>query len=159
MKNLKNTYPRSLRSVSKKITNRIFRDKGFKEEKIIHEWENIVGKEIANFIIPTGLNKNKTIKVLCDSSFALELQHISPKIIDRINLNMGYKAVSNIQIMQTNLTDNENENQNKKNFEKDVISTKEHLEMEKIMNNVENEKIREKLISLSKTIFVKKENE
>ena len=53
-----------------------------KEEKIIHEWENIVGKEIANFIIPTGLNKNKTIKVLCDSSFALELQHISPKIID-----------------------------------------------------------------------------
>ena len=31
--------------------------------------------------------------------------------------------------------------------------------MEKIMNNVENEKIREKLISLSKTIFVKKENE
>ena len=29
-----------------------------------------------------------------------------------------------------------------------------NLEMEKIMNNVENEKIREKLISLSKTIFV-----
>lgn len=157
MKNLKNTYPRSLRSVSHKITNRIFRDRGFKEEKIINEWENIVGKEIANFIIPTGLNKNKTIKVLCDSSFALELQHISPKIIDRINLNMGYKAVSNIQIMQTNLTNNENHN--KKNTEKDVISTKEHLEMEKIMNNVENEKIREKLISLSKTIFVKKENE
>ena len=70
---------------------------------------------------------------------------------------MGYKAVSNIQIMQTNLTNNEN--QNKKNIEKDIISTKEHLEMEKIMNNVENEKIREKLISLSKTIFVKKENE
>ena len=77
--------------------------------------------------------------------------------IERINLNMGYKAVNNIQIMQTNLTNNKN--QNKKKFEKDLISTKEHLEMEKIMNNVENERIREKLISLSKTIFVKKENE
>ena len=38
MEHLKKTKPRILNSISSKITNKIFKIRGFKESKIINEW-------------------------------------------------------------------------------------------------------------------------
>ena len=101
MKYLKKSYPKDFSFISSKLTKKIFKEKGFKETKIIRDWKNVVGEEISNYTTPIGMSNNKVLKVLCDSIFAIELQHITPKVLSRINLIMGYKAIEKIYIVQT----------------------------------------------------------
>ena len=153
MKYFKKTKPKIISSISLKITDKIFKERGFKESKIITDWTEIVGKEISDLTLPVGLSKNKNLKILCNSSFALELQHMTPKIIDRINLTMGYKAVENIQIFQKSEIKNETNSLAKKQ----KLSKKEMDQLTNVINTVDNMKIKEKFKDLSKTIFTSKD--
>ena len=81
MEHLKKTKPRILNSISSKITNKIFKVRGFKESKIINEWNEIVGEEISDLTLPIGITKDQKLKVLCNNTFELEFQHLSNKII------------------------------------------------------------------------------
>ena len=153
MKYFKKTKPKIISSISLKITDKIFKKRGFKESKIITDWAEIVGKEISDLTLPIGLSKNRNLKILCNSAFALELQHMTPKIIDRINLTMGYKAVENIQIFQKSEIKNETNSLAKKQ----KLSKKEMNQLTNVINTVDNMKIKEKFKDLSKTIFTSKE--
>ena len=63
-----------------------------------------------------------TIKV--QSSFALEVQHAIPFLLDQINARFGFKAISKIKIIQTEIQNN---------YEIKKISIKKYFE-----NNLEN---------------------
>ena len=78
---------------------------------------------------------------------------MTPKIIDRINLTMGYKAVENIQIFQKSEIKNEANSLAKKQ----KLSKKEMDQLTNVINTVDNMKIKEKFKDLSKTIFTSKE--
>ena len=65
-----------------------------KEQKVLTNWRDIVGDEISSYSIPESLTQNKILIVKCNSSNALEFQYTIPKIINRITLMMGYKAVT-----------------------------------------------------------------
>ncbi len=155
MKHLKKTKPRILNSISSKITNKIFKVRGFKESKIINEWNEIVGEEISDLTLPIGLTKDQKLKVLCNNAFALEFQHLSTKIINRINLVMGYKAVKLIQIIQSS----EIKKETHSTQIKQQLTKKQSKELAKIIDTIENLKIKNKLSSLSKTLFSEKNND
>ena len=61
MEHLKKTKPRILNSISSKITNKIFKIRGFKESKIINEWNEIVGEEISDLTLPIGITKDQKL--------------------------------------------------------------------------------------------------
>ena len=75
------------------------RKRGFAQAKLITDWPAIVGEELARETVPQKLafpRGSKTDAVLhlrVASGFALELQHIAPQIIDRINNEARHGAL------------------------------------------------------------------
>ena len=71
------------------------------------DWPHIVGATLARRTVPEQIafprsgRTDGTLKLKIDSSaLALELQHLTPQLIDKINTYFGYGAVSRIQIVQ-----------------------------------------------------------
>lgn len=79
--------------------------RGFAESRILTEWPTIVGAALAAHCVPEKLTYPKgqpgaTLHLLCESSWALELQFQQPILCEKIALFFGYRAVSDIRIRQ-----------------------------------------------------------
>ncbi len=90
-----------------KLTKPIFGKRGFGQGEIVTEWPNIAGKTLASHTLPEKIayQKNQrhggTLHLRIDSAgLALELQHLEPQLIERINTHFGYRAVASIKIIQ-----------------------------------------------------------
>ena len=145
----KTNSPKRISIISRSITKDIFKKRGFKEHKVITNWKDIVGDEISIYTIPESLTHNKLLTIKCESSHALEFQYHIPKIIERITIMMGYPAVKSIRIKQGNI-----KNKNKAvNIKKNAISKKNKEELHSILNKVNDENLKKKLINFSKSFF------
>lgn len=98
--------PRSLAAAIKKVTSPIFRKRGFVEQEMLTRWPVIVGDVIAKNSQPERIRfpregrEGGTLFLKAGGAFALELQHLEPKILERINAYYGYRAVTKISITQ-----------------------------------------------------------
>ncbi|MDG2000756.1 MAG: DciA family protein [Alphaproteobacteria bacterium] len=145
----KTNSPKRISIISRNITKDIFKKRGFKEHKVITNWKDIVGDEISIYTIPESLTHNKLLTIKCESSHALEFQYHIPKIIERITIMMGYPAVKSIRIKQGNI-----KNKNKAvKIKKNAISKKNKEELHSILNKVNDENLKKKLINFSKSFF------
>ena len=145
----KTNSPKRISIISRSITKDIFKKRGFKEHKVITNWKDIVGDEISIYTIPESLTHNKLLTIKCESSHALEFQYHIPKIIERITIMMGYPAIKSIRIKQGNI-----KNKNKAvKIKKNAISKKNKDELHSILNKVNDENLKKKLINFSKSFF------
>ena len=89
-----------------KIVRRAFGRQGFAEPGILLRWHEIVGDTLARFTLPERLSfpqgerSRGTLHLKVDGQFALEVQHLEPMIVERINTFFGYGAVAKIAILQ-----------------------------------------------------------
>lgn len=90
--------------------------KGFAEAGLIGAWASIVGPEIARLALPVrlrfspppsgekgtgetgGENRGGILTLKASPAASLEVQHMKPRIIERISAYFGYPAVSVIRI-------------------------------------------------------------
>jgi hypothetical protein len=63
-------------------------------------WTAIVGAELAAATWPEALARGGTLKLRVLPAKALELQHRTPMVIDRINLFFGREAVARLALVQ-----------------------------------------------------------
>jgi hypothetical protein len=92
------------------LTKTAFRNtlggRGFAEAGLITEWAAIVGRDVARMsrpvqlAFPRGERKGGVITVECGGAAALELQHLKPQILDRINSHFGYAAIAELRFKQ-----------------------------------------------------------
>ncbi len=92
------------------LTKTAFRNtmggRGFAEAGLITEWAAIVGRDVARMsrpmqlAFPRGERKGGVLTVECGGAAALELQHLKPQILDRINSHFGYAAIAELRIKQ-----------------------------------------------------------
>jgi hypothetical protein len=92
------------------LTRTAFRNtlggRGFAEAGLITEWASVVGEDIARMsrpiqlAFPRGERKGGVLTIACSGAAALELQHLKPQILDRVNTHFGYGAVSDIRFKQ-----------------------------------------------------------
>jgi hypothetical protein len=92
------------------LTRTAFRNtlggRGFAEAGLITEWAAVVGEDVARMsrpvqiAFPRGERKGGVLTVACGGAAALELQHMKPQILDRVNTHFGYGAVSELRIRQ-----------------------------------------------------------
>jgi hypothetical protein len=92
------------------LTRTAFRNtlggRGFAEAGLITEWSAVVGADIARMsrplqlAFPRGERKGGVLTVACSGAAALELQHLKPQILDRVNTHFGYGAISEIRFRQ-----------------------------------------------------------
>jgi hypothetical protein len=88
-----------------RIARPLFRRRGFAEGAIITDWTAIVGAHLASIAIPErlvferGRRDQGMLVVRVASAFGPEVQHLSPQIIDKVNVHFGYPAVSRLKIL------------------------------------------------------------
>lgn len=92
---------RALASQIPGLTKRAYGRRGFASGAVIRDWRDIVGSNLAGrcqpdrIVFPRGKRDNGTLYLRTPSGAeALELQHLSPLIIERINSHFGYRAVA-----------------------------------------------------------------
>jgi hypothetical protein len=89
------------------VTRPLFGRHGFAVGAIVTDWPAIVGSAIATHALPIRIRfpgKERSggtlhIKV-ASGAFALELQHLEPLILERINGYFGWKAVDRLRMVQ-----------------------------------------------------------
>ncbi len=98
--------PRALAAMVAKITRPLFSRRGFADGAIVGEWSVIVGAHFAAHSAPEKIvhasgGGGGTLHVRIDSgSLAIELQHLEPLLIERINGYFGYRAVTRLKLLQ-----------------------------------------------------------
>jgi hypothetical protein len=89
-----------------------FAAQGFASTDILAAWPEIVGERLARYCRPSKLKWPKrrrkeadapesgTLVVRVEGVFAIELQHLAPVVIQRINAHYGWACVSRIVLQQ-----------------------------------------------------------
>jgi hypothetical protein len=97
---------RGLGSALAKLTRPVYKRRGFARADVLARWPAIVGETLAatscpeKLSFPTGSGAGATLQVRVASGFALELQHLAPLVIERINTYYGYQAVARLKLIQ-----------------------------------------------------------
>ena len=148
----------SLGSVFMPIMKDVLEGRDLVEIDIMLCWENIVGKEIASFAIPTKVKFNpktdqRTVYLEVPvGGFALELQHKEQYILDKINSYFGYMSVHKLSISQNaNAKPRINILPQKDVRKKFTESEKKYLE--DIQEGINDDKLKEILIKLGENVI------
>ncbi len=94
------------------IARDIFKKRGFGQNHILAHWPAIIGEALAEFSSPEklafprmpnegrGPQEGATLTIRVDGPVALEIRHLEPQIIERINRYYGYSAVARLKLVQ-----------------------------------------------------------
>jgi hypothetical protein len=88
------------------IAKQALGSRGFAEAGLFTHWAEIAGASLAasslpiKLSFPRGKRDGGTLTVRCGGAAALELQHLAPSILERINGHFGYRAVARLKIEQ-----------------------------------------------------------
>lgn len=97
---------RMLGATVPKLTGKALRKRGFLESAVVHRWASIVGDDLAGWCAPERVafprdkRAGATLHLVVPGARALELQHLEPILLERINTVFGYDAVERIAIRQ-----------------------------------------------------------
>ena len=97
---------RALAALLPKLAAPAMRKRGFTETALLTRWGDIVGPGLAadampdRLAFPRGRNSGASLHVRVAGAAALELQHLAPQIIERINVFFGYPAVARLALVQ-----------------------------------------------------------
>jgi hypothetical protein len=97
--------PRSLAASLPEAAKRTLRHHGFAEAGIVTDWPAIVGEALAahstplRLGFPPGKRLEGTLHVSVSGALALELQHLEPLVLERINGYFGYRAVGHLKLV------------------------------------------------------------
>lgn len=104
------TIPRhGLQSAARAVSRAgrpLWRKRGFAEARIITDWKAIVGETLAPYSLPLRVSAPRepgapqTLLIRVAGSWAVEVHHLSPQIIERVNSFLGFAAVGEIRIEQ-----------------------------------------------------------
>ncbi len=92
------------------LTKRALGKHGFSSAALIEEWHTVIGPDLAATCQPVKLGfpprqrDGGTLHIRADSGTALELQHLEPQIIQRVNAFLGYNAIARLTYIQAPMT-------------------------------------------------------
>jgi len=87
-----------------KIAGKALGRHGLGEAGLVADWTAIVGDRLAEATLPVrlafprGERRDGTLHVRVAGALALELQHLTPQLLERINGYLGYRGVERIKI-------------------------------------------------------------
>lgn len=86
------------------VARPVFARYGFAVAAILTDWRAIVGVPLADHTQPErlafakGQRRDGTLHLRVESAWALEVQHLSHRIVERINGHFGFRAVARIAL-------------------------------------------------------------
>ena len=108
---MKQAAPRPLSDLIDATLGPVLAAQGFASSDIVASWPDVVGETLATRCEPIKISWPKrigtaeasepaTLVIRVESAFALELQHLAPVLIERVNTRYGWKAVGKILLKQ-----------------------------------------------------------
>jgi hypothetical protein len=87
------------------VTKGAVAKRGFAEARLLLDWATIVGETLARHTVPDRLQRPRgegggVLHIRVAGAFALELQHLEPVVIERINAHFGHAAVARLRLTQ-----------------------------------------------------------
>jgi hypothetical protein len=88
------------------IAGRALGRRGFAEAGIVTDWAAIVGATLADqslplkLSFPQGKREEGVLQVRVAGPLAIELQHLAPQVLERVNAYLGYRAVTQLKLRQ-----------------------------------------------------------
>lgn len=80
---------------------------GFAEPEVLLRWAEVVGERLARVCTPVKVSYSRsqdlgaTLLVRAAGARAIEVEHLGPRILERVNQFYGYRAVHRLKITQT----------------------------------------------------------
>lgn len=145
---------KNLRTILTKITTPLAQQQGFIRASILLDWDLIVGERFAQYcqpekiIFPHERRTGGRLTLKTSSAFALELSHLEPLIVEKINQYFGYKAVDKLLIKNGPVIPRV-----KKTHPTPVVDDATLLHIESLTNDVHDPKLKSALIELGKGIL------
>ena len=106
-------FPRPLSAFAGATLNDALRAQGFASAEIIARWADIVGAEIAAHSEPLKINwprqgneespEPATLVLRVEGPAAIEIQHLSAVILERVNRFFGWRAIGRLALRQAPL--------------------------------------------------------
>ena len=81
--------------------------RGFAEPQVLTRWSEIVGAHLAGLCLPVKVayardrSLGATLVIHAEGARAPEVEHLIPRILERVNQFYGYRAVSRVKLTQT----------------------------------------------------------
>ena len=107
------SFPRPLSELLGASLSDAFKSQGFASAEILARWADIVGAEIAAHSEPMKINwprqvgdappEPATMMLRVEGPAALEIQHLSAVILERVNRFFGWQAIGRIALRQAPL--------------------------------------------------------
>jgi hypothetical protein len=109
-----NRGPLALAGLVDKSLSETLRAKGFADSSVHQHWTEIAGAHLAAWSEPVSLRwphrgpgadpdaarEGAVLTVKVESAFALDLQHMTPQIVERVNRFIGWKCVTKLALKQ-----------------------------------------------------------
>lgn len=106
-------YPRPLSDLLSATLTDVLKAQGFASAEILSRWADIVGREVAAISEPLKINwprpvgddppEPATLVLRVEGPAALEIQHMSAVILERVNRFFGWQAIGRIALRQAPL--------------------------------------------------------
>jgi hypothetical protein len=110
----KRSYPKPLADLVAMCVADVFARQGFTSCAIVTHWDDIVGAEISALAEPIRMqwvrsrdpdeSPPATLVLRVEGPAALEIQHLSGVIVERVNSYLGWQAVDKLSLRQAPLT-------------------------------------------------------
>src|SRR5579863_10118618 len=107
------SYAKPLRDLIGKVVGETFTRQGFASAELVTRWSEIVGSEIAAHSEPIkiqwprgtdeGARAPGTLVLRVEGPAAIEVQHLSGVICERVNRFLGWRAIARIALRQAPL--------------------------------------------------------
>jgi len=99
---------RSIGTVLGRIISPTLKKRGFRQIDILAHWPMIVGEQLAALSCPERISRSgrlspdggAVLTVKVEGAMALEVQHMSPLILERINQHYGAGSITRLNIVQ-----------------------------------------------------------
>jgi len=93
--------PRPLGALIPALTRPAFKRKSPAAAQIMADWPALVGPALAAVTQPLRLTSG-SLTIACSGPIAMELSHLAPELMARINGGLGRVAVERLRFVQTN---------------------------------------------------------
>ncbi len=131
--------------------------RGFAGSRVVAEWASIVGEHLAARSLPERVTRpadgrgGGTLHVrVASGALAVELQHLEPLIVERINTYFGYRAVARLKLVHGPIPERRVERAPPR-----ILTPADEAAVEGLAAEIEDPTLRQALRDLGKRLFAR----